>query len=86
MITIKATERNGAVVGIYLVENKDHLMVMTEKGKIIRMPCKTLRVISRNTQGVRLVRMEEGDKIASVEPVVDDEMEGAPPLLPEEKK
>ena len=49
------------------------------------MPCKTLRVISRNTQGVRLVRMEEGDKIASVEPVVDDGVEGAQPPLPEVK-
>ena len=86
VITIKATDRNGAVVGIYLVENKDHLMVMTEKGKIIRMPCKTLRVISRNTQGVRLVRMEEGDKIASVEPVIDDDIEGGELKLPEEKK
>jgi DNA gyrase subunit A len=86
VITIKATERNGAVIGIYLVENKDHLMVMTEKGKIIRMPCKALRVISRNTQGVRLVRMEEGDKIASVEPVVDDGVDGPQPPLPEEKK
>ncbi len=75
VITIKATDRNGAVVGIHLVENKDHLMVMTEKGKIIRMPIKDLRVISRNTQGVRLVRLEEGDKIASVEPVVEEEGE-----------
>ena len=83
VITIKATDRNGAVVGIHLVENKDHLMVMTEKGKIIRMPCKDLRVISRNTQGVRLVRLEEGDKIASVEPVVDDGDETKPA---EEKK
>ena len=72
VITIKATDRNGAVVAIHLVENKDHLMVMTEKGKIIRMPCKDIRAISRNTQGVRLVRLEEGDKIASVEPIVDD--------------
>ena len=84
VITIKATDRNGAVVGIYLVENKDHLMVMTEKGKIIRMGCKDLRVISRNTQGVRLVRMEEGDKIASVEPVVDDG-EAAKPEAEEKK-
>ena len=85
VITIKATDRNGSVIGIYLVENKDHLMVMTEKGKIIRMSCKDLRVISRNTQGVRLVRMEEGDKIASVEPVVDDGVEGVPPAAPEKK-
>jgi len=76
VITIKTTERNGSVVGIYLVEDKDDLMVMTEKGKIIRMPCKDIRVISRNTQGVRMVRLEEGDKIASVEPFVkeDDEL------------
>ncbi|KAF0127777.1 MAG: DNA gyrase subunit A [Elusimicrobia bacterium] len=72
VITIKATDRNGHVVGLHLVENGDDLMVMTEKGKIIRMPCKDLRVISRNTQGVRLVRLEEGDRIASVEPVVDE--------------
>jgi DNA gyrase subunit A len=72
VITIKATDRNGHVVGIHLVEDKDDLMVMTEKGKIIRMPIKDLRVISRNTQGVRLVRLEEGDRIASVEPVVDE--------------
>ncbi|MDT8286309.1 MAG: DNA gyrase subunit A [Elusimicrobiales bacterium] len=72
VITIKATDRNGHVVGLHLVENGDDLMVMTEKGKIIRMACKDLRVISRNTQGVRLVRLEEGDRIASVEPVVDE--------------
>jgi DNA gyrase subunit A len=56
-------------------------MVMTEKGKIIRMPCKDIRAISRNTQGVRLVRLEEGDKIGSVEPIVDEE-----PAALEEKK
>ncbi|HNT97381.1 MAG TPA: DNA gyrase subunit A, partial [Elusimicrobiales bacterium] len=43
VITIKATDRNGHVVGLHLVEDKDDLMVMTEKGKIIRMPCKDLR-------------------------------------------
>ena len=83
VITIKANDRNGAGLGIYLVEDDDHLMVMTEKGKIIRMPCKDIRAISRNTQGVRLVRLEEGDKIASVEPVIDDGEIAAPP---EEKK
>ncbi|HAH32801.1 MAG TPA: DNA gyrase subunit A [Elusimicrobia bacterium] len=83
VITIKANERNGAGLGIYLVEDDDHLMVMTEKGKIIRMPCKDIRAISRNTQGVRLVRLEEGDKIASVEPVIDD---GEVEIPTEEKK
>jgi DNA gyrase subunit A len=83
VITIKANERNGAGLGIYLVEDDDHLMVMTEKGKIIRMPCKDIRAISRNTQGVRLVRLEESDKIASVEPVIDD---GAVELPLDEKE
>ena len=72
VITIKANDRNGAGLGIYLVEDKDHLMVMTEKSKAIRMACKTILTISRNTQGVRLVRLEEGDKIASVETVIED--------------
>jgi len=75
VITIKATERNGKVVGIYLVEDNDDLMVMTEKGKVIRMRCADIRVISRNTQGVRMVKLDENDKIATVEPVVKEEEE-----------
>lgn len=81
VITIKANKRNGMVVGLYLIEPTDELMVMTEKGKIIRMSCKTLRSISRNTQGVRLVRLEEGDKIASLETVIPEEEH-----LPEEEE
>ncbi len=73
VITIKANERNGNVVGVYLVEENDDLMVMTEKGKIIRISCDGIRVISRNTQGVRIVRLDENDKIASVETVVKEE-------------
>ncbi|MEW5950332.1 MAG: DNA gyrase subunit A [Elusimicrobiota bacterium] len=73
VITIKATDRNGSVVGVYLVEDENDLMVMTEKGKVIRISCADIRVISRNTQGVRIVKLEEGDKIASVEPVVKEE-------------
>lgn len=74
VITIKASSRNGKVIGIYLVLDKDDLIFMTEKGKIIRMACKSLRVISRNTQGVRLVRLQEGDKVASVETIIDEEV------------
>ncbi len=70
IITIKATDRNGAVVGIRLVTDKDDVMIMTEKGMAIRSHCKDLSVISRNTQGVRLVRLEEGDKVAAVASVV----------------
>ncbi len=58
IITIKATDRNGAVVGIRLVTDLDDVMIMTEKGIAIRSHCKDLSIISRNTQGVRLVRFE----------------------------
>lgn len=73
VITIKATERNGQVVGIKLATDEDDLMVMTEKGMAIRMRCRDIRTISRNTQGVRLVRLEEVDKVANIAPLAKEE-------------
>ena len=78
VITIKATERNGAVIGVKLVTDEDDLMVMTERGKAIRLRCKDIKTISRNTQGVRLVKLEEGDRVARVAPVAVE-----PPVSPE---
>jgi DNA gyrase subunit A len=66
VITIKATERNGIVIGVKLVTDRDDLMVMAEKGKTIRLRCKDIKVISRNTQGVRLVKLDEGDKVGHI--------------------
>ena len=63
VITIKTTERNGRVVSIVLVEDEDDLMVITTSGKIIRMPVKSLSVISRNTQGVKLVGMDLEERL-----------------------
>ncbi len=73
VITIKTSDRNGSVVGIKLVTNDDDVMIMTAKGITIRLPCKDIRVISRNTQGVRLVRLEESDKIAALASIVKEE-------------
>jgi DNA gyrase subunit A len=70
IITIKTSDRNGAVVGIKLVTNEDDLMFMTEKGMAVRVHVKDLSTIGRNTQGYRLLRLEEGDKLATVAPVV----------------
>ncbi|MBI3548820.1 MAG: DNA gyrase subunit A [Elusimicrobia bacterium] len=78
VITIKATDRNGAVNGLKLVTDDDDLMIMTEKGMAIRLRCKDIKTISRNTQGVRLVRLEEGDKVARVAPIAVE-----PPISPE---
>lgn len=75
VITIKTSERNGSVVGIKLVDESKDLMVVTEKGMTIRTRCEEIRSVGRNAQGVRLVKMEEGDKIARIAPVVKDEEE-----------
>ncbi|MBI4669098.1 MAG: DNA gyrase subunit A [Elusimicrobia bacterium] len=69
IFTIKASERNGSVVGIKLVDNDSDLMILTEKGMGVRLRTKDIKVISRNTQGVRLVRLEGSDKVACVEPI-----------------
>jgi DNA gyrase subunit A len=73
VITIKTTERNGEVVGIKLVDETKDLMVVTEKGMTIRIRCEEIRSVGRNAQGVRLVKLEEGDKIARIAPVVKDD-------------
>ncbi len=83
VITIKATERNGSVAGVKLVTNDDDLMVMTEKGKAVRLRCKDIKAISRNTQGVRLVRMEEGDRIARVAPIAAEPAVATAAMEPE---
>ncbi len=65
VITIKTNERNGKVVTILLVGDDDDVMLMTSSGKIIRMAIGGISVISRNTQGVKLVDMEPGERLVS---------------------
>ena len=66
VITIKTTERNGQVVGMLLVDDDDDLMVMTDSGKLIRMAVKNISVISRNTQGVKLIGMMPEERVVGV--------------------
>ncbi len=63
VITIKTNERNGQVVAILLVDENDDLMLMTDRGKLIRMPISSISVISRNTQGVKLIGMESDERV-----------------------
>jgi DNA gyrase subunit A len=63
VITIKTSERNGRVVSILLVEEDDDLMLMTDIGKIIRIPVKGISIISRNTQGVTLIDIETEERV-----------------------
>jgi DNA gyrase subunit A len=78
VIGIRASERNGMVVGAHAVKETDSLMLVTAKGMLIRMAVSDVRVIGRATQGVRLINLEEGDKLVSattVEPEGGDIVE-----------
>jgi DNA gyrase subunit A len=63
VISIKTSQRNGRVVSILLVEEENDLMLMTNIGKIIRMTITGISVISRNTQGVKLMGLEAGERV-----------------------
>ena len=75
VITIKTSARNGSVVGIKLVDESKDLMIITEKGMTIRVRCADIRSVGRNAQGVTLTKLEPGDKIARIAPVVKDDEE-----------
>ncbi len=65
VISIKTEGRNGNVVGTRAVEDSDEIIVMSSKGQAIRTSVKDISVIGRNTQGVRIIRLGEGEKVAS---------------------
>ncbi len=66
IITIKTTERNGCVVDIKQVTDENDLMLITDQGKIIRLPVSGSSIIGRNTQGVKLMVTEEQERIVAV--------------------
>ena len=74
---IKTTPRNGPVMGIVRVRDNDELMMITARGKIQRVPVSDISIIGRNTQGVRIMTLEEGDTLVAVKRVPHEEGEGA---------
>lgn len=76
IITIKTTERNGPVVSALQVRDHDEVMIMTSRGKLIRMKVNEISVIGRNTQGMRLISLDTGEHVSSVARIVaEDEAE-----------
>jgi DNA gyrase subunit A len=73
VINIKTTERVGKVVGIAQVDEKSEVMLISHYGKIIRMDSTTIRESGRNAQGVRLLHMEPGDKVAAAVVIAPEE-------------
>lgn len=75
VINMRTTERNGKVVGIRRVKDEDDVVLMTMQGIVIRQPVKGISQIGRNTQGVRLVKLEPSDKLAAMAYIINEDKE-----------
>jgi DNA gyrase subunit A len=84
IIAIKASERNGKIIGAMQVVEDDEVMLIASSGKIIRINMQNVRVIGRNTQGVRLINLEPGEKVVAMDMVATDEEENDEELDQEE--
>lgn len=73
---IKASERNGNVIDAKQVKDDDEIIVIADSGKMIRMDLSSLRIIGRSTQGVRMINLEEGEKVVGMDTVAKDTSEG----------
>ena len=84
VISMNITEKTGEVVSMKSVVDTEDLVVVTTKGVLIRQPVQAIRTIGRNTQGVRLIRLDEGDTIADITAVTREEINNNKP--PEEEE
>lgn len=76
VISMNITKKTGPIVSLKSVVDTEDLVVMTTNGILIRQPVKAIRTIGRNTQGVRLIRLDEGDSIADITAVTREEDNG----------
>jgi DNA gyrase subunit A len=77
IITMKANEKTGAVVGALTVRDADEIMLITTGGQMVRIFVKDIREAGRNTQGVKLINLAEGDKLQAIAPVISEQQEDA---------
>ncbi len=75
VFSIKTSARNGKMVSLLLVDGKDELMMVTDKGKLIRTSIDGINVISRNTQGVRLINLSQSEQLIGIARLPDEEDE-----------
>ncbi|HMP74276.1 MAG TPA: DNA gyrase subunit A [Kiritimatiellia bacterium] len=83
VITMKTSERNGKLVSAHTVHEHEAMMIITQNGLMIRIRVDDTRTISRNTQGVRLINLNEGDRVMSATSVEPEETEEVAPEIPE---
>lgn len=75
ILTMKTTDKTGLVVSTLAIEEKEDIMLITNQGKVIRMKVGQISIIGRNTQGVRLIQLEEGEKVVGVARLAEKEEE-----------
>ena len=82
LIDIQTNERNGPVVAVSKVTDEDEVMLTTNGGMVIRTKVSTMRTIGRNTLGVRLIKLDEGDTVSSLAKLPEDELNDVGELEP----
>jgi DNA gyrase subunit A len=80
---IRTSERNGPVVGVVAVRGGDHVMLITQQGMVNRTQVDEIRVTGRNAQGVRVMNMNEGDRLASVAKIASEDVPEGEAMAPE---
>ena len=80
VIALQTTERNGRMVGALQIKQDDEIMLISSSGTLVRTPVSEISVQGRNTQGVRLIRLDEGDRLVGLECIVAEngESNGGP--------
>jgi DNA gyrase subunit A len=81
---MKLTEKNGEIVAIKPVSDKDDLMIITDKGQVIRTQMSGISLMGRTTQGVRIIRLKESEKVVAVERILEDDFNLEEDITPEE--
>ncbi len=76
VISIQVSERNGRVVRALQVEDQDEVMLITDKGTLVRFKVSELSVIGRNTQGVRLISLSSGERVVGMQRIEEIQDEG----------
>ena len=73
VIAIQTSERNGKMIGATQVFDGDEVMLISNSGTLVRIPTEQISVVGRNTQGVKLISLKEGELLNSVERIADRE-------------
>jgi DNA gyrase subunit A len=76
VIAIQVTERNGEVIGAVPADDNDEVMLISDGGTLVRTRVREISVMGRNTQGVRLIALANGEKLVGMERILEDKGEG----------